>query len=514
VIDRRTEVPEGILPTDDLPDGWILATAGSIADVVGGGTPKSSETENFSEVGHPWITPADLSRFRELYIRRGRRDLSEKGLRSSSAVVVPAGTVLMSSRAPIGYVAIAANDVCTNQGFKSFVCASGIDPEFVYFWLRLITPHLEQMGSGSTFTEISGSRAKEIPILLAPTCEQRRIAAQVKRILPTIDRTRDHLSRVSATLKRFRHAVLAAACSGRLTEDWRNRHAASTESVNQQLATLRRERHRAFSDAQRNYHPTRPNPTFEADVPDGWQTVSLDDLCVRITSGSRDWSRYYSDEGAGTFIMAQNVRPRFLDLSYRLRVAPPADDRDRERSQVKRSDILVTIVGANTGDICRVTDNLDQYYVCQSVALVRPADPSISPFLELYLNSPIHGQAQFRNWIYGEGRPHLSFDQLRQTAILFPPLDEQEEIGRRVKSLFALASMIENHLSAAALRADNLTQSILAKAFRGELVPTEAELARRESREYEPASVLLERIKKERVSETKPSRVKRSVRKS
>jgi type I restriction enzyme, S subunit len=136
VIAPRIEMPEGILPSDDLPDGWTLSTMRSISDVVGGGTPNSSEPENFSEDGHHWITPADLSGFRELYIRRGRRDLSDKGLRSCSAVVMPEGTVLMSSRAPIGYVAIAANAACTNQGFKSFVCHSGIDPEFVYFWLR------------------------------------------------------------------------------------------------------------------------------------------------------------------------------------------------------------------------------------------------------------------------------------------------------------------------------------------------------------------------------------------
>jgi type I restriction enzyme S subunit len=139
--DGRVEVPDGVLPSDDLPDGWSLTTIGSISDVVGGGTPRSSDSENFSENGYPWITPADLSGFRELYILRGRRDLSENGLRSSSAVVMPAGTVLMSSRAPIGYVAIAANPVCTNQGFKSFICCSEIDPEFVYFWLRLIMPY-------------------------------------------------------------------------------------------------------------------------------------------------------------------------------------------------------------------------------------------------------------------------------------------------------------------------------------------------------------------------------------
>src|SRR5262249_45060955 len=101
-------------------------------------------------------------------------------------------------------------------------------------------------------------------------------------------------------------------------------------------------------------------------------------------------------------------------------------------------------------------------------------------------------------WIYGEGRPHLSFDDIRATAIAIPPVEEQREIVRRVEALFKLADAIERRVTAATARVEKLTQAILAKAFRGQLVPTEAELARCEGREYEPASVLLERIRAER----------------
>jgi type I restriction enzyme S subunit len=153
------------------PEGWASAMIGEVADVVGGGTPKTSEADNFAADGYPWITPADLSGFEGIYIQRGKRGLTGKGLRSSSATLMPKGAVLMSSRAPIGYVAIAANPISTNQGFKSFVLSPGLIPEFCFFWLKFLRPHLEQMGSGSTFLEISGSRAREIPILLAPTEE-------------------------------------------------------------------------------------------------------------------------------------------------------------------------------------------------------------------------------------------------------------------------------------------------------------------------------------------------------
>jgi type I restriction enzyme S subunit len=124
--------------------------------------------------------------------------------------------------------------------------------------------------------------------------------------------------------------------------------------------------------------------------------------------------------------------------------------------------------------------------------------PSISEYLELYLNSPAHGQAQYRNWIYGEGRPHLGFEHLRATAIALPSLEEQLEIVHRIEILFKLADKIEKRVEMATKRADRITQAVLAKAFRGELVPTEAELARSERRDYEPASILLERVKAQR----------------
>ena len=164
----------------------------------------------------------------------------------------------------------------------------------------------------------------------------------------------------------------------------------------------------------------------------------MDALTCVITSGSRDWKQYYREDGSGTFIMAQNVRPLRFDRSYRLAVEPPENDRDRTRSEVFKDDLLVTIVGANTGDSCRVPEKLSEHYVCQSVALMRPVLTETSRFLEMFLNSTGHGLAEFRKWIYGEGRPHLSFDNLRETLVCLPPLAEQQEIVRRVEGLFVL----------------------------------------------------------------------------
>lgn len=171
-----------------------------------------------------------------------------------------------------------------------------------------------------------------------------------------------------------------------------------------------------------------------SELPRGWASTTLEALTTHVTSGSRDWSPYY-DRGTATFLMAQNVRPGRLDLSFRQLVDPPKDDRSRERSQVLRGDLLVTIVGANTGNVCRVPFELPEHYVCQSVALVRPGPAVLPGFIDLFLNSPL-GQSQFAEFMYGQGRPHLSFEQLRATRVVVPPLPEQRRIVEAVETHF------------------------------------------------------------------------------
>ena len=186
---------------------------------MGGGTPRTDDPTNFSDeaTGYPWITPADLSGHSEMYISRGRRFLSEKGLRSSSATLLPKGTVLFSSRAPVGYVAIANREVATNQGFRSFICADGILPEYIYYYLIHARPIAEGLASGTTFLEISGTNAGRIPLLVPPNAEQKRIVARIDELLTHVVAARDHLRRASGTLTIENHAEATAAKVDRLT---------------------------------------------------------------------------------------------------------------------------------------------------------------------------------------------------------------------------------------------------------------------------------------------------------
>lgn len=149
----------------EIPREWSVGTLDDIASIVGGSTPATSEPQNYQNVGTPWITPNDLSdNIGKKYISRGGTDVSEKGIRSASLKIYPKGTVLLTSRAPVGYMAIARNALTTNQGFKSFVPDKGYSTEFIYFVVKNSLQTIIQYSSGSTFKEISGTVLKSITI--------------------------------------------------------------------------------------------------------------------------------------------------------------------------------------------------------------------------------------------------------------------------------------------------------------------------------------------------------------
>ena len=145
---------------------WPECTLSDIGSIVAGGTPSKSKPEYYADQGIAWITPKDLSIDKSKFISHGENDISELGFSKSSAKKMPAGTVLFSSRAPIGYIAIAQNELTTNQGFKSVIPNEKIGTSYVYFLLKNLLPTIEGMASGSTFKEISGAGMKSVPTVM------------------------------------------------------------------------------------------------------------------------------------------------------------------------------------------------------------------------------------------------------------------------------------------------------------------------------------------------------------
>ena len=188
---------------DNADPEWTTGTISDLGAVVGGSTPSKAKPEYYTESGIAWITPKDLSINKSKFVSHGENDITELGLKNSSAAIMPEGTVLFSSRAPIGYIAIAAGEVTTNQGFKSVVPKPEIGTPFVYFFLKNTLPVIEGMASGSTFKEVSGSTMKNVPAVIpdaetlakfsdfcAPIFAQQRILEEQNQSLATL---RDNL---------------------------------------------------------------------------------------------------------------------------------------------------------------------------------------------------------------------------------------------------------------------------------------------------------------------------------
>ena len=183
---------------------WIDCKIADLGTVIGGATPSTKKLEYYENGSIAWITPKDLSTFRGRYIRCGERNITEIGLKSCSTQLLPKNTVLFSSRAPIGYIAIAENELCTNQGFKSVIPNENTDPLFLYYLLKYNKNKIESMGSGTTFKEISGNTMKNIVVSVP---RDKKVQEQISSMLGVIDNKIESNEKINNNLEQQAEAL-------------------------------------------------------------------------------------------------------------------------------------------------------------------------------------------------------------------------------------------------------------------------------------------------------------------
>lgn len=225
-------VPESEQPYK-VPENWCWTRLGAITEIIGGGTPSSNIPEYYNDGTIPWISPADLSGYTDIYISKGAKNITALGLEKYSAKMLPTNTVCLSSRAPIGYVVIAENLLCTNQGFKSFLPASCYLARYLYWYLKGNKELLESYASGSTFLELSASKAGlvEFPLApLAPLAEQQRIVERIESLFAKLDEAKQKAQDALDSFETRKAAILHKAFTGELTAQWRKEHGVGMES--------------------------------------------------------------------------------------------------------------------------------------------------------------------------------------------------------------------------------------------------------------------------------------------
>ena len=405
-----------------IPDNWCWTKLGKITSIIGGGTPSSKIKEYYDNGNIAWITPSDLSNYNNIYISKGKKMITELGLMKSSAKLLPKGTVCLSSRAPIGYVAIAENELCTNQGFKSFLPSELYEPEYLYWYLKSIKHILEAKASGTTFLELSAKKAGEVEIPLPPINEQQRIVNIIESLFTKLDRAKELIENTLAQFEQNKMAILHKAFTGELTVKWRKENNIDLSS---------------------------------------WECTILKNI-IDVRDGTHDSPIYVSS--GYPLITSKNLKNNKVNFNNIKYITKEDYDNINKRSKVEINDVLFSMIGTIGNPVIIKEEPL---FAIKNVALFKSSNYINMEFFRNYLETK-YVLDKMKKEAKGTTQKFVSLNYLRNFPIKLPTIEEQQEIVNILDKLLAKYNKIKN-LEQQLEKIELLKKAILAKAFRGEL---------------------------------------------
>ena len=466
---------------------WKEVTLETISTIEMGQSPSSS-TYNNQGVGLPFFQ--GKAEF-------GKIHPTATKWCSSPNKVANIGDILLSIRAPVGPINIADQKCAIGRGLAAVQAKPGVESGYLAYFLQSSERKLASMATGSTFPAVTGKVIRELPILLPPTNEQRRIADKLDRVLARVDAANEHLSRVAPLIKRFRQSVLAAAFKGKLTEEFRKQEELTPiyETVKRSPEIPRPNRYNSRTDAVIPGDFALSVNQSNMIAPDGWKWLPMVDV-ARMESGhtpSRSFPEYWPG----------NI-PWIGIVDARLHHTSTIEDTIQHTNNLGLENSAARLLPEGTVCVSRTASV--GYVVKMGKPMATSQDfvnwvcgPAVSPDWLKWL-FVAEGAALYR---FGKGSTHTTiyFPEWLSLHVALPPLEEQSEIVRRVEKLFAFADRLEERLTQAQAAVQKLTPALLAKAFRGELVPQDPN--------DEPASELLKRLQESRANDTKPRRARK-----
>lgn len=388
---------------------WEKVPLGKCCEIVSGATPRRNVPEYWGG-NIAWATPKDISEIDGAILFNTPEYISEAGYKSCSAKIMPKGSILFSSRAPIGLVAIAGREMCTNQGFKSLIPGADVDSTYLYYCMKKFAIRIAALGDGATFKEVSKEKVGNFAIPLPPLEEQKRIAA----ILDKAD-----------TIRRKRRQAIQLS--------------------NEFLRSLFRD---MFGD-----------PVINSNK---WETKRLNEICKKITDGTHDTPKRL--KSGVPFITGKHIKPFFIDYDSCDFVSQEDHKEIIKRCDPHYGDILYTNIGVNVGTAA--FNHWDKEFSMKNVALLKPDNKKIlSRYLEFLLNH--HGM---KNKILGGSsvggaQKFLSLSQINRIKIPLPSISAQRRFEKIVSKTF---HYVINQKDAEKLSGD-FFMSLTQRAFRGEL---------------------------------------------
>ena len=433
---------------------------------------------------------------------------------TSPTKLCAANDVVLCIRATIGKPIVVEEQYCLGRGVAGFTplaCTS----QFLCQFFVLNSDALASLGTGSTFRTVNKSILNGFAIGLPPLPEQRRIVAKIESLQARTRSARASLEAVGPLLDQFRRSVLAAAFRGDLTADWRAAHP-DTEPASELLKRIRAERRRRWEEAElakmqakgktpkddawkKKYKEPEPVDTTDLpELPEGWCWATAEEVVEPLAEIVYGIVQPGPEIANGVpYVRAKDIQDGKILVAELRRTSQAIADR-YERASLLAGDVLLGIIRATK--VVIVPEGIDGANITQGTARLRPSSVISSTFLAAWLESDF-AQA----WLHGKYRgidmPGLNLRDVRRLPVPLAPQPEQSTVCKSVQALQASHNAMKRVLAESAQQIDNLSQSILAKAFRGELVPQDPD--------DEPASVLLERIRAEREAAAANPRAKR-----
>jgi type I restriction enzyme S subunit len=414
---------------------WKTVKLSEVSKIVSGGTPSTTEN-SYWDGNIPWITPKDLSGHKDMYVSSGSRSITEAGLKNSSAKLLPRDTVLFTSRAPIGYIAIASQPVCTNQGFKSLVLNDGYDCRFFYYLLKHHTLDIESRATGSTFKEISGASLGSFEVSIPPVNVQKKIAD----FLSVLDDRITLLKEINETLEDIAQALykswfvdfdpVRAKSEGKLFE--------------------------GMDEATVALFPESFDRGELSEIPKGWTNITIENLCDVVTRGL---SPVYKT-GSNFFIVNQKVnRGRELDLNalkeLSLRMHIPKE------KMLNKWDLLVNCLGEGTLGRVHLYKGVSSKYAFDQHMSICRGKPSVSVFLYQILSST-SGQEKIQALKTGStGMTMFNISKLRQYSIVWPGQLIVNQYFENTKNLFERIAINDNQIRTLSSLLDTLIPRLI-----------------------------------------------------
>jgi type I restriction enzyme, S subunit len=411
---------------------WRVRSLDSLGKVISGATP-STKVPEFWNGDIAWITPADLSQQLTPFINATERSISLKGLESCAASLIPKHNLVISSRAPIGYVAIPTMDFATNQGCKSLHLNPEQDYLFHYYNLCFHVRKLKEKGEGTTFAEISKTVLASVQLTVPDSFV---VQSAIGQILIAVDTAIAALRALIAKHDRVKIGLL------------------------QDLLTRGVDREGRLRDPIKSTFKTTPLGR----VPHEWRVSDLGSVASKITSGSRGWAAYYANEGA-LFLRVGNLTRRHVNLRWTdTKFVKPPSGSEGKRSAVQAGDLVISIT-ADLGMIGVVPEGLGEAYVNQHIALVRLKRDEVNPWFLANLLASHSGQRQFAQANESGAKAGLNLPSVAAIPIVLPEIDEQNEIAKIIKRVEDIVVAEETRLEKlirikSGLMADLLTNTV------------------------------------------------------